>query len=139
LIAASDDEGVAALYNSATVDVIGAIMREDLATWAAETGMRATIEDESKDAQSPLRASALAILDVLRGAAIGINLSKPQNMALLDAWEGAGKLNPIDKASFIALAMTTTPRSIVQTGRLVTANDIARVVRDDLGNPLIGA
>jgi hypothetical protein len=138
LIAANNDEAIATLLNDAVMPVVGEISRSDLATWAAATGMRAKIEDVSKDVQSPLRSSALAIIDVLKGASAGIDLSKPTNMGILDAWESATLLSAEDRAAFVALATHDTPRSIVLFGRLVTANDIARVVRDDLGNSLLG-
>src|SRR5687768_6014402 len=104
LISAKDDEGVAALLNDTVTPVVGEISRADLTTWAASTGMRATIEDASKDGQSPLRASALAILDVLKGSSDGINLAKSSNMSILTAWESAGLLSSLDKGSFISLA-----------------------------------
>lgn len=138
LIAANDDEGVAALLNTATLPVVGEISRSDLTTWAAATGMRATIEDVSKNALSPLRPSALAIIDVLKGSSGGIDLAKPANMAILDGWEGLTLLSAQNKASFIALATQTLPRSSALFGRQITANDVAHVVRDDVGTPLIG-
>lgn len=138
LTAANNDEAVAGLLNETMVSVVGEIAQSDIATWAAATGMRASIEDVSKDAQSPLRGSALAIIDVLRGASSGIDLAKSSNMGILDAWEGANLLSAQNKAAFIALATHDTPRSIVLFGRLVTANDIARVVRDASGNSLLG-
>jgi hypothetical protein len=139
LTAANNDEAVAALLNETMMAVVGEISRSDLATWAAATGMRAKIEDVSKDAESPLRSSALAIIDVLKGASAGIDLAKPTNMGILDAWESATLLSAEDKAAFVALATHDTPRSVVLFGKLVTANDVARVVRDDLGNSLLGA
>lgn len=137
LIAAKNDEGVSALYNAATVAVVGEIERADLATWAASTGMRAVIEDTATSTTSTLRASALGIRDVLSGASTGIDLAKSQNMALLDGWETAGILSADNKASFIALATHNIPRSVSQLGRLATANDIARVVRDASGTQLL--
>lgn len=136
-IADKDDVMVAALYNAATVDVLGEITRANLATWAASTGMRSQIEDEAASA-TVLRSSALAIRDVLLGASTGIDLAKPTNGGILNLWESEGKLSAEDKASFIAYATHAIPRSIAQLGRLATQNDIAQVVRDAAGNQLIG-
>jgi hypothetical protein len=138
LTAVDNDEGVAALLNSAMTSVVGEIARSDLATWAAATGMRAKIEDVAKDDQSPLRSSALAIIDVLKGASSGIDISKPTNAQILDAWESATLLSAEDKASFVTLATHDIPRSVSLFGKLITANDVAKVVRDALGNSLLG-
>ena len=92
------------LLNEKTEVTVGTISRTDLTTWSASTGMRAVIEDIANDTQSPLRSSALAILDVLKGSSEGIDLSKASNMAILNAWEGAGVLSPENKASMLALA-----------------------------------
>lgn len=99
------------LLNAKTETVTGLISRSDLTTWAAATGMRAVIEDKSLDAQSPLRASALAILDVLKGSSEGIDLSKSSNMDILNGWEAAGVLSAIDKASMLALAQQPASRA----------------------------
>ena len=92
------------LLNAKTETITGQISRSDLATWAAATDMRKIIEDKANDTNSPLRSSALAIVDVLKGASNGIDLSKPSNMAILDGWENGGALSPEDKASMLALA-----------------------------------
>lgn len=139
LITAGNDAGIANLLNTATVFVVGEIDRADLATWAASTGMRAMIKTLSEDAGSALQSSALAIVDVLQGAAGGIDLSKPAHMAILDAWKTAGVLSADDKASFIAFATHDVIRSVYLFGNLVSANDVARTVRADDGTPLIGA
>lgn len=83
---------------------VGMISRSDLTTWAAATGMRAVIEDKAMDAQSPLRASALAILDVLKGSSEGIDLSKQSNMSILIGWETDSALLTADKDSMLELA-----------------------------------
>lgn len=137
LLASGDDEGIAALLNTSTLPVLGEISRSNLTTWAAATGMRAEIQDVSTAVGHPLRSSALAILDVLVGSSGGIDLAKPANMAILEAWESAGLLSAPNKASFITLATHDTPRSVALLGHLVSANEVALTVRDDSGNPLI--
>lgn len=90
--------------NAKTGMRVGMISRSDLTTWAAATGMRAVIEDKAVDTQSPLRASALAILDVLKGSSEGIDLSKQSNMNILVGWEADGALSTEDKNSMLELA-----------------------------------
>lgn len=137
LIAAKNDTAVAEAMNSHMVPVLGRVDVADMANWAANTGMRAVIQDLSVDNTSPLRASALSILDVLRNTNGFIDLSKPGNSGLLSAWQGLGKLSAPDAASMVAAATHQTPYSVTVFGRLLTANDVSRVVRDDAGNPLI--
>lgn len=139
LITDKNDEGVAAALNTHTVPVLGRIDLPNLTTWAAATGMRAVIEDVSLDTVSPLRASALAIIDILRSSSGDIDISKPANAGILSAWQTAGKLTAPDAASFIAYATHDTSYSVTIAGRLLTANDIAKTVRDDAGNQLLGA
>lgn len=98
------------LLNAKTETKLGLLSRTDLTIWAASTGMRATIEDLSLDKESPLRSSALAILDVLKGSSSGIDLSKPWNMAILNAWEAASVLTTVNKDNMIALAMQPASR-----------------------------
>ncbi|SEO63812.1 hypothetical protein [Nitrosovibrio sp. Nv6] len=139
LIAANNDEGIANVCNGATVQVVGLITCANLNSWAAETNMAAVIVDEAADAQSLLRSSALAIINVMQDANAGIDMAEQKHVDMLNAWETAGKLSAPNKASFLAYATRTIPRPVALFGKLLTANDVARVVRDDLGNPLIGA
>lgn len=99
------------LLNEKTETRVGLLSRTDLTIWAADTGMRAVIEDVSRDEESPLRASALAILDVLKGSSDGIDLSKSSNMEILLGWESATKLSAQDKASMLALAQQPASRA----------------------------
>lgn len=96
--------------NENTGTRVGMISRSDLTTWAAETGMRSVIEDKAMDTQSQLRASALAILDVLKGSSEGIDLSKPSNMSILNGWETDGALSTANKNSMLDLAIHPASR-----------------------------
>lgn len=116
------------LLNALTEQMTGKIARSDLATWAAATGMRAVIEDKALDTNSPLRSSALAILDVLRGASDGIDLAKASNMAILDAWETAGALSAANKESMLLLAQQTVSRATVLGLPPVTEDDLGEVL-----------
>lgn len=136
-LAANNDEGVAALGNTATLPAIGLLSRTDLAKWAAKTGMRLVIQQEADNQSSPLCSLALTIIDVLRGASGGIDCTDVDNIASLGAWVASGKLSSANRDLMLAMATKQLPRNVVLFGRLLTANDIARTVRDDAGNSLL--
>ena len=141
LIAARNDEGVSALYNAATLPVLGKIVRDDLLSWVTDTDMHGVIVDIAADRAHELRSSALSILAVMIGRSQedGIDLAKGGNANTLGRWLQLSVLSEEHKDSFIAYATRNIARPIVQLGRLTTANDIARVVRDAAGNSLLGA
>lgn len=102
------------LLNARTETKLGLLTRTDLTLWSVETAMRSVIQDESQDKASPLRDSALAILDVLVGAAGGgIDFSNPKNTQVIDAWVALGKLATEDKALMFSLAMHPASRAEV--------------------------
>lgn len=104
LIVAGNDGGIADLINVKGKTKAGIIDTAILAAWAAKTGMRAVIEDESVDKTSPLRSSALAMLDLLRGnIPTGFNTAYPDNLAMLAAWVQIGKMSAQVKDSLILL------------------------------------
>ena len=91
---------------------IGGVMRNKFAIWAASTGVRAKIEDASTNMLDPLRSSALALLDFLRGGVSdNLDLSDAANMAMLDAWVAAGKVTAQQKADLVALATIECSRA----------------------------
>ena len=90
---------------------VGTVSRAWLATWSASNGMRAIMQDVSETTGHPLRSIALATLDVLAGAADGIDLSLPQNVAMVQAWVTAGTMPQIEADNLIALATTPDPIS----------------------------
>lgn len=109
LLAAGDFAGMAAHDAFAGRIRLGLVNRADFAGWAASYGMRSKIEDAASTVGHPLRDSALAILDVLRGAADGIDLGKPANQAMLDAWVQGGALLAADRDVLRALATRSDP------------------------------
>lgn len=140
LTAKNDDEGVALAINTATSQAIGTITRDDLAAWAVLSAMHGKIVDFSVTAGHPLRDSALSILSVLNGgAAGGIDMTKAQNVSILDGWQTANVLSVANRASFMAFATKPLPRSVALFGSLLSPNDIAWSVRDDHGNSILGA
>lgn len=98
------------LLNAPTETMWGLLDRTKLTIWSVETGMRSVIEDESVDKASPLRDSALAILDVLRGASSGIDFRNPKNLAVINAWEQLGKLSAAHKALMLEAATVSASR-----------------------------
>jgi hypothetical protein len=89
LVAGTGDQvGIAALLSAGRTR-LGTVATDTFASWAAGTGIRAVIEDKAADAQSPLRASALALRDVLMGGASGIRLDHAGNRSMLAGWRWA--------------------------------------------------
>lgn len=88
---------------------VASVPRALFARWAASTGMRAQIADVSSDAQSPLRSSALALLDVLNGASETIDFSSAENIQMLGAWVQLGKLTQDHHDELLALATVPDP------------------------------
>ena len=75
---------LSALLSPSGKTKIGSISRQLFKIWSAKTGMRAVIEDLSKDVTSPLRSSALALKDFLQGSDPSLDLNMNDNMILLD-------------------------------------------------------
>ena len=107
---------------------VGTVSREWMATWSASNGMRAVMQDVSETVNHPLRSIALATLDVLAGAADGIDLSQPQNIAMVQAWVTAGAMPQIEADNLVALATTPDP---------VTAAQVEVAIKSDNGELLV--
>lgn len=93
---------------------LGTVSVGDFASWAAETGMRAVIEDHAANAASPMRSIALALRDVLTGATGGIRLDLPVNQQMLAAWVTAGELTTANRDALLALAQQDDPVNMTQ-------------------------
>lgn len=139
LIADKNDEGVASLLNTATVNVLGIIDRTNLTKWSVKTGMAKVIVKEAADEASLVCDSAIGIRDVMMGSSSGIDLSDIDNMDVLNGWEALGKLTAEHKALMISLATSAKPRSVALFGKLITPEEVARTARSDDGTLLIGA
>lgn len=98
-----------------------------LAAWCASSGMRATIQDASQNAQSPLRSSALTLLDVLHGAASSLDFGASAmgggNVGMLDAWVTAGAMTSAQRDEVLALAMVADPVAEFDVRRAIFADD----------------
>jgi len=93
-----------------------------VAAWGAAVGLRAKIEDHARNASSPLRDVSLTALDML---VRGSDFDMAEDGALLDAFVAAGDITQTQRDALAALAVR--PRS-------VSANDVARAVRNDDGS-----
>jgi hypothetical protein len=101
----------------------GLITREWFATWAAGTGMRAVIQDTANTQGHPLRSIALACLDVLAGAADGIELTNPANIGMIQAWVAAELMPQSDADALIALGTVADPVSEFDVRKAVFNDD----------------
>lgn len=105
---------LAAMLSPLRQPVLGTVPTEQFAAWAASTGMRAVIEDKAAAAGDPLRASALALRDVLMGSIPGIRLDHAGNQAVLTAWVTAGALSQANRDSLTALGTRAAPPLTMQ-------------------------
>jgi hypothetical protein len=78
--------------------------------WTAQTGLRAFVEDTAANPDHPLRASSLAVKDVLVGAVDGVDFSDPGNLQILGAWVGYGAITQAQADQLIGYA--TTPYAL---------------------------
>lgn len=122
----SDAEVEAALFAKDRPVVVG-VTRDKFAIWAAKTGVRSTIEDVSLDKDDPLRASALTLLDFIRGGvSTTLELTNADNLQMLGAWVAMGKITEAQKNELIALGTVTMSRA-EELGLFVSASAIRDV------------
>lgn len=125
--AKGDDGTVAGLLNAKTVSVVRSISRHTFVKWAAKSGMRAIIQDEAANAASPLRSSALALLDIIQGGGTeGIDFSDVDNSNMLAAWVAFGKLSPVHRDELLALATILISRAEEASGQDATIADVSK-------------
>lgn len=93
-----------------------------VAAWGAHFGVRAALQDIADNASHPLRSLALTTLDLL---VRGDDLDLEADGALLDALVANGVVDT--EAAAVLRAGAVRPRS-------VSANDVARAVRNDDGS-----
>lgn len=128
--AAAKDRAIADVLNNAEgAAVYGVVSSIELKEWAADTGMRAVIEDESVDKASPLRSSALTLLDLMQSGSEGLHLERPKVMAMLDCWVAAGKAAPEQKAALLACSTRQASYAEITFGAPVSAADVSRALR----------
>lgn len=133
-VAAGDDGAVVALLNAKTIDAVRSVGRHVFVRWAAKSGMRATIQDVAANAASPLRSSALALLDIIQGGGdSGIDFSDNDNIEMLGAWVALNELTQAHSDELLALATIKISRAEASMGRDATENDVVRALRNDDG------
>ena len=121
---ARDFETVLAWLNDPVETRLALVSRAWLATWAAGTGMRAIMQDVANTNGHPLRSIALATLDVLAGAADGIDFSNPANVASVQAWVTAGLMTQADADALFAMGTEACGRAAKHVGRDATLQDL---------------
>ena len=122
LLASQDADAIADVVNVGRISV-GYASREKFAMWAAKHDVRAKIEDHSSNPASPLRSIALALLDVLRSPTEGIDLSVPDNAAMLGAWIASGEITQDQADELVALASRLDPVTEFDVRRAIWADD----------------
>lgn len=114
-----DDHGALAKALSVGRVKIGTVSRAWFATWAAGNGMRAIIEDTAATVGHPLRSVALACKDVLAGAADGIDMSLPENQAMVGAWVQAGLMPQAEADKLLSFATQPDPVTSQEVGAVL--------------------
>lgn len=135
-VTAGNDGAVVALLNAKTIDAVRSVGRHVFVRWAAKSGMRATMQDVSADTTSPLRSSALALLDIIQGGGdSGIDFADADNISMLAAWVALSKLTQAHSDELLALATIKISRAEQFSGREATIYDIANALRNNDGTP----
>ena len=122
LLASQDADAIAIAVNVGRISV-GYASREKFAMWAAKHDVRAKIEDHANNPASPLRSIALALLDVLRSPTEGIDLSVPDNAAMLGAWIASGEITQDQADELVALASRPDPVTEFDVRKAIWADD----------------
>lgn len=95
-----------------------------LAAWAAQTGVRAAVQDAANTVGHPLRSIALTAIDLLQGS-MSQTFDTIAYGGLLDAMQAEGLMTQAHRDALTALA--TRPKQI-------TPNDVAAAVRNSDGS-----
>ena len=141
-----NESGLVTLLNALSYTLVGVVPISTFAGWCAQTGLRAVIEDTANKATSAyyltaLRSPALAILDILHGAAGSLDLSASAqgqaNIGMLGAWVTAGAITTAQEAQLVSLA--TAPASRVQVLGIgpVSREDVTGTVFNAVGTKVI--
>lgn len=95
-----------------------------LAAWAAQTGVRAAVQDAADTVGHPLRSVALTAIDLLQGS-MAQSFDTVIHVGLLDAMQAGGLMTQTDRDALTALA--TKPRQI-------TPNEVSAAARNEDGS-----
>ncbi len=122
-LAAGDDVAAATRLSQLLTEIVPVPLNV-LAAWAAQTGVRARLQDHADNVASPLRSIALTALDLLSGS-MAESYDTQVYGGLLDALQSGGVIGTNERAALTMLA--THPRD-------VSANDVAAAVRNGDGS-----
>lgn len=139
LIAANNDQGVADLINGWMIQATAARMitaRGILSDYPGGPAAAAAVLDKLEAAAPSI--SALKWAFGFLTTAEGLDIGHPATHGMLDQLAASNIITMEEAANLKALSLTSKSRSESLFGRMVSANDVAFVVRDELGNPLIG-
>ena len=119
-------DGALATSLSGGRTVQGIVLTPVFAAWCSATGLRAVIEDTSKNMVSPMRSGALAILDLLSWQSGGLDLSASRmgqgNIAMLAAWVSAGIVTAAQSSALTALAASPAPIDCNTVSNILSGN-----------------
>jgi len=122
-LAAGDDVSAASRLSQLLTEV-SPVPINLLGAWAAQTGVRAAVQDAADTVGHQLRSIALTAIDLLQGS-MAQTFDTVAYGGLLDNMQAGGLMTQGDRDLLTALA--TKPRQI-------TANEVAHAVRNDDGS-----
>lgn len=121
-----DTTTIAADLTATLPPIVGSVSVPVFAAWCASTGLRAVIEDGSKNSASPLRSAALAIKDLLAWQSGSLDLGSDPlgvgNVAMLQQWVTAGAISQAQHDALVALA--STPDAVTEFQVRASISDI---------------
>jgi hypothetical protein len=115
LYADKSDAEIVALLNAPGAPVPQPVPMLALLQYAAGQGIRASIDDASKDPSSPVRSLCLGFIDMCWGVGTThvFDVTDPSALAFLDAFVAAGLMTADQNTAVVNLAATPGP-SIAQ-------------------------
>jgi hypothetical protein len=88
---------------------LGALRKTTFQTWAAHTGVRASIEDHAHNDVSPLQSIALTLRDFLWSDTSVIYFDVQENVDMLQAWVSANAITQEQANDLLAKASSPDP------------------------------
>lgn len=107
-LAAGDDTAAAARLSELLTEVVPVPINV-LAAWAAQTGVRAAVQDAADTVGHPLRSVALAAIDLLQGG-MSATFDTAVYGGMLDAMQAGGLMTQAHRDALTALA--TKPMNV---------------------------
>lgn len=140
-VAAGNDQKVADIINRQDIAGKKRAAMPDLVNYLSDQGILANIADAAIDAANPGHAAARKVVATLRlSTELGvtnINMERAGNQALISNLVSVGLMTVAQANGVKALANTVLSRAEILWGQPITANDVARAVRNDDGSSKI--